>query len=206
MIVKIINDSKNPLPSYGTPKSAGADVHAKLPMGITIHPGHSVVVPTGLFPAIPAGYEIQVRPRSGLAAKFGVTVLNTPGTIDADYRGEIGVILINHGKAPFRIEPGDRIGQLVLAKFEVIEWKIVDDLDETDRDGGFGSTGISAGIPPVTEPKEACDTAKELEICKPEPEVEEPKEKPAEKKPVTKKPAARKPAAKKAPVKKAAAK
>lgn len=133
------------MPELATPGSAGADLHAVMPEGFhaqIVMPGALVIVSTGLAVAIPKGWEIQIRPRSGIAAKHGVTVLNTPGTIDADFRGVIGVILINHGKAPFEIKTGDRIAQMVLA--EVPAWKgvFVDGLDETERGaGGFGSTG-----------------------------------------------------------------
>lgn len=127
-------------PKYETPQSAGADVRSKIS---TVVPAHGrVLVPTGMFVAIPEGYEIQVRPRSGLALKKGITVLNTPGTVDADYRNEIGVILFNTSDEDFPIEAGDRIAQIVLNKVEQINWVEVDELDETDRKGGFGSTNI----------------------------------------------------------------
>jgi dUTP pyrophosphatase len=142
MQVQVINKSRNELPKYETDGSAGLDVRYSEIYDIEIPPGSSAMVSTGLFVAIPYGYEIQVRPRSGLAAKYGVTVLNSPGTIDADYRGEIKVILINHGRDIFTIKTGDRIGQLVLNKVEQIEWRQVSELDTTDRGaGGFGSTG-----------------------------------------------------------------
>jgi len=142
MQVQVINKSRNELPKYETDGSAGLDVRCSEIYDIEIPPGSSAMVSTGLFVAIPYGYEIQVRPRSGLAAKYGVTVLNSPGTIDADYRGEIKVILINHGRDIFTIKTGDRIGQLVLNKVEQIEWRQVSELDTTDRGaGGFGSTG-----------------------------------------------------------------
>lgn len=127
-------------PSYATPQSAGADVRSKID---TIVPAHGrVLIPTGMFVAIPKGYEIQVRPRSGLALKKGITVLNTPGTIDSDYRKEIGVILFNTTDEDFVVNAGDRIAQIVLAKFEQINWVEVDELDETERKDGFGHTGL----------------------------------------------------------------
>lgn len=132
------------LPAYETLGAAGMDVRAAIPEGdtITLAPGQRDMVPTGLSVAIPQGYEIQMRPRSGLAAKHGITCLNSPGTIDSDYRGELKVILINHGNEPFVIKRGERIGQMVLAPVTRIVWQTVDNLDETDRgSGGFGSTG-----------------------------------------------------------------
>lgn len=127
-------------PSYATPQSAGADVRSKID---TVVPAHGrVLIPTGMFVAIPEGYEIQVRPRSGLALKKGITVLNTPGTIDADYRNEIGVILFNTTDEDFVVNAGDRIAQIVLVKVEQINWVEVDELDETDRADGFGHTGV----------------------------------------------------------------
>ncbi len=142
MQVQVINNSQNDLPKYETENSAGVDVRCSEIHDIEIPPGGTALVSTGLFVAIPTGYEIQVRPRSGLAAKYGVTVLNSPGTIDADYRGEIKVILINHGRDIFTMKAGDRIGQLVLNKVEQIEWRQVSELDTTERGaGGFGSTG-----------------------------------------------------------------
>lgn len=140
MEVKIINKSLWALPQYATPGSAGLDIRADVPKTI-IEPGKRAMITTGLFPEIPEGYELQVRPRSGLAFKHGITVLNSPGTIDSDYRAEIGVILINHSDEPFIVEPGERIGQLVLAKVERCEWVDVEALTETARTGGFGSTG-----------------------------------------------------------------
>jgi len=140
--VKIVNKSQWPLPEYATELSAGMDVKANLEEALTLNPLQRAMIPTGLFMAIPQGYEIQVRPRSGLAAKKGVTVLNTPGTIDADYRGEVKVILVNLSDEPFVVEPGERIAQLVLARHEVIEWESAEVLDDTQRGaGGFGSTG-----------------------------------------------------------------
>ena len=132
------------LPAYETLGAAGMDVRAAVPEGapIVLAPGARDMIPTGLSVAIPEGYEIQVRPRSGLAARHGLTCLNTPGTIDSDYRGEIKVILINHGSEPFTIERGERIGQLVLAPVTRLVWETVEDLSETERgSGGFGSTG-----------------------------------------------------------------
>ena len=140
--VFIQNQSGHPLPNYATLASAGMDVRAKLDSPIVLQPGTYQLIPTGLFAALPAGTELQVRPRSRLAFKHGITVLNAPGTIDADYRGEIGVLLINHGVKAFTIENGERIAQLVLARYERIAWQETDTLPETDRGaGGFGSTG-----------------------------------------------------------------
>ena len=143
MTVKVINKSGNALPSYASEAAAGMDVRAEIPQAIKIGPLERVIVPTGLFLEIPVGYEVQVRPRSGLAAKHGITVLNSPGTIDADYRGELKVILVNLSNEPFSIEPGERIAQIVLARHEVIEWEQTDELSESERGaGGFGSTGL----------------------------------------------------------------
>ena len=143
MVVKIVNQSPYPCPSYATEQSAGVDLKANLAESVTLQPRQRTLVPTGLFIALPAGYEAQVRPRSGLAAKHGITVvLNTPGTIDADYRGEIKVILVNLSNEPFEIVPGERIAQMVIARHEQVEWEQVDQLDATVRgSGGFGSTG-----------------------------------------------------------------
>ena len=142
MKVKVINRSPFALPAYATPLSAGVDLKANLSEAITLKPLERSLVPTGLFLAIPAGYEAQVRPRSGLAAKHGITVLNSPGTIDADYRGEVKVILVNLSPEPFVVEPGERIAQLVVARCEQVSWEEVERLDETERGaGGFGSTG-----------------------------------------------------------------
>jgi dUTP pyrophosphatase len=142
MTVAVRNRSGQALPEYATALSAGLDVRACLEAPITLAPGTYQLVPTGLYVALPEGTELQVRPRSGLAFKHGVTVLNAPGTIDADYRGEIGVLLINHGPQPFRIEHGERIAQLVLARCERIAWREVEELPSTARGiGGFGSTG-----------------------------------------------------------------
>ena len=143
MTVKVINKSSNPLPAYATPFAAGLDVRADNAEPIELKPLERTMVPTGLYLEIPAGYEVQVRPRSGLAAKRGVTVLNAPGTIDADYRGEVCVILVNLGTEPFVIERGERIAQLVLARHEVIEWEESEELAASERGaGGFGSTGV----------------------------------------------------------------
>lgn len=143
MNIKIINKSHHELPHYETIASAGMDLRAYIQEPITLQPLERTVVPTGLFIALPTGYEAQVRPRSGLAIKKGITVLNSPGTIDADYRGEIGVILINLSSEVFVIENGERIAQMVIAKHERAIWKQVQELDATDRgEGGFGSTGL----------------------------------------------------------------
>ncbi len=143
MTVKVINRSKNALPSYSTSLSAGMDVRADLSEPLSLASLERAAIPTGLYFEIPAGYEIQVRPRSGLALKKGVTVLNTPGTVDADYRGELKVILVNLSAEPFVVEPGERIAQIVLAKHEIIDWETVDELGESERgEGGFGSTGV----------------------------------------------------------------
>lgn len=143
MIVKIKNISENPLPAYQTEDSAGMDIRAFLETPIVLNPLERVVVKTGLFLEIPQGYEVQIRPRSGLASKHGITVLNSPGTIDADYRGEIGVILVNLSNKSFTIENGERIAQMVFAKYEKGEFFKVETLSESTRgEGGFGSTGI----------------------------------------------------------------
>ncbi len=142
MKVKIINRSKNPLPEYGTAHAAGMDLRANLEAPIVLKPLERTLVPTGLFIELPIGFEAQVRPRSGLALKKGITVLNSPGTIDADYRGEIGVILINLSNEDFKIENGERICQMVIAKHETANWEQVEILEETVRGaGGFGHTG-----------------------------------------------------------------
>jgi dUTP pyrophosphatase len=141
--VSVVNSSKNDLPQYSTEQSAGLDLRASLESPVTLEPGEHRLFPTGLKIALPKGTEAQVRPRSGLAYKHGITVLNSPGTIDADYRGDVGVILINHGKKPFVVEDGERIAQLVLARYVQLKWNSVEDLLGTERgDGGFGSTGI----------------------------------------------------------------
>ncbi|MFK2819133.1 dUTP diphosphatase [Flavobacteriaceae sp. LMIT009] len=142
MEIKIINKSNHSLPHYETIASAGMDLRANIPEAITLKPLERTIVKTGLFIELPIGYEAQVRPRSGLAAKKGITVLNAPGTVDADYRGEIGVILANISNEDFIIEDGERIAQLVIAKHERAEWKEVEILSDTSRgSGGFGSTG-----------------------------------------------------------------
>ena len=143
MTVQIINKSKHQTPSYETLLSAGMDLRANISESIRLKPLERVIVKTGLFIALPAGLEAQVRPRSGLAAKRGITVLNSPGTVDADYRGEIGVILVNLSNEDFLIKDGERIAQLIIAKHEQITWKEVSILDKTERgEGGFGSTGV----------------------------------------------------------------
>ena len=143
MIVDIVNLSKNELPKYETLLSAGMDIRANLEEPITIKPNQRSLIKTGLYISLHDGYEAQIRPRSGLALKKGITVLNSPGTIDADYRGEIGVIIANLSDSDFTIKSGDRIAQMVIAKFEKISWKAVDKLDDSLRgDKGFGSTGI----------------------------------------------------------------
>ena len=138
----IINKSDLPLPQYQTELSAGMDVPANVESTITLQPGERQLIATGLYLEIPPGYEMQIRPRSGLALKHGITVLNSPGTVDADYRGEIKVLLINHGQEPFQISKGDRIAQMVLAKHEVISWEVTSNLNPSDRgEGGYGSSG-----------------------------------------------------------------
>lgn len=141
--VRIINSSHHPMPSYATEHSAGMDVRANLESPVTLAPMERVLVPTGLRIALPHGYECQIRPRSGLALKHGITVANAPGTIDADYRGEIGVILINLSSEPFVINDGERICQMVIAPYSRVEWEPAESLDATERgDGGFGHTGV----------------------------------------------------------------
>lgn len=143
MKIRIINKSNHELPHYETEASAGMDLRAYISEPITLQPLERAIIKTGLFMELPVGYEAQVRPRSGLAAKKGITVLNAPGTIDADYRGEIGVILVNLSNVNFTIENGERIAQMVIAKHERAEWQSVDELSETLRgEGGFGSTGV----------------------------------------------------------------
>ena len=140
--VSIINKSRHALPAYATALSAGMDLRANIETPITLQPLERCLVPTGLYIALPAGYEGQVRPRSGLATKHGITVINSPGTVDADYRGELRVSLVNLSNAPFTIEGGERIAQLVVARHETVEWMPTDALDETTRgEGGWGSTG-----------------------------------------------------------------
>jgi deoxyuridine 5''-triphosphate nucleotidohydrolase (dut) len=142
MEVKVINKSNFELPEYATLHSAGLDLRANIEEEVSFGPLERVVIPTGLFMEIPVGFEAQVRPRSGLAIKSGITVINSPGTIDADYRGEVKVGLVNLSKDSYVIKPGDRIAQMIFAKHETISWKAVEVLNETDRgEGGFGSTG-----------------------------------------------------------------
>ena len=144
MTIKVINKSKHDLPKYQTELSAGMDLYANIDEPITLKPLERTLVKTGLFISLPKGYEAQIRPRSGLAFKNGITVLNTPGTIDADYRGEIGVILVNLSSQDFTINDGDRIAQMVIAKHDTAIWEEVENLDETNRgEGGFGSSGVS---------------------------------------------------------------
>ena len=143
MIVKIINQSHHDLPSYGTKQSAGMDLRAYLVEPVTLGPLERAMIPTGLFIELPEGFEAQVRPRSGLAAKHGITVLNSPGTIDADYRGEIKVILVNLSNNAFTVNDGERIAQMVVAKHETVEWSSAELLETTERGaGGFGHTGV----------------------------------------------------------------
>ena len=141
--VKIVNHSNNPLPEYSTKDSAGMDVRAMLDEPVTLRPLERALIPTGLHIQLPEGYECQIRPRSGLALKKGITVLNTPGTIDADYRGEIGVIMVNLDSKPQTIENGERICQMVVARHEVVQWVPAGELGSTERgEGGFGHTGV----------------------------------------------------------------
>lgn len=143
MEIKIVNKSRHQLPSYATLLSAGMDLRANISEDIILKPLQRVLVPTGLFIALPQGYEAQIRPRSGLALKSGITLLNSPGTVDADYRGEIGVILANLSDKDFTIKDGDRIAQMVIAKHELVEWCEVKELDNTERgEGGFGHSGV----------------------------------------------------------------
>lgn len=142
MKVKIINQSHHPMPAYATPQSAGMDIRANLTEPVELKPLERKLIPTGLYIALPEGYEAQLRPRSGLALKHGLTLLNSPGTIDADYRGEIGVILVNLSAEPFTITDGERICQMVITNYTRVEWEATDTLDETERGaGGFGHTG-----------------------------------------------------------------
>ena len=143
MKIKVINKSAHALPHYETIESAGMDLRAEIEEPVTIGPLERTIVPTGIFMELPLGVEAQIRPRSGLAAKKGITVLNAPGTIDADYRGEVGVILVNLSNEAFTIESGERIAQMVIAKHEQAQWEEVTELSTTDRgEGGFGSTGV----------------------------------------------------------------
>lgn len=141
--IKVVNAGNQPLPAYATSESAGMDLRANIDDPITLHPLERQLIPTGLRIALPAGYEAQVRPRSGLALKHGITVLNSPGTIDADYRGELKVLLINFSDTDFVIKAGERIAQLVIAAHEVAQWEVVQELDNTERgEGGYGHTGV----------------------------------------------------------------
>ena len=141
--VKVINKGKQPLPAYATEQSAGMDLRADIEQPVTLKPLERRLIPTGLHIALPQGYEARVRPRSGLALKHGITVLNTPGTIDADYRGEIGVVLVNLSNEDFVVNPGERVAQMVIAKYEQAVLQTVDTLDETERgEGGYGHTGV----------------------------------------------------------------
>ena len=142
MKVKVINRSHHPLPEYATTASAGLDLRANLDSPVTLQPLGRKLIPTGLYIALPEGCEAQIRPRSGLALKHGISLLNTPGTIDADYRGEIGVILVNISNEPFEVRDGERIAQMVIARYEQVEWEPAESLDATERGaGGFGHTG-----------------------------------------------------------------
>ena len=142
MKVQIVNNSKHELPKYATKLSAGMDLRANIEEPIVLQPGERRLIPTGIHIGLPQGYEAQVRPRSGLALKHGITCLNSPGTIDADYTGDVGVILINHGQEPFTINDGDRIAQMVIAKYKQVTWVEIEELQATERgDGGFGHTG-----------------------------------------------------------------
>ena len=141
--IKVVNKSRHPLPHYATPLSAGMDLRANIGEPLTLHPLERRLIPTGLFIALPPGFEAQVRPRSGLALKHGITVLNTPGTIDADYRGEVMVLLVNFSQDDFIVNDGERIAQMVVARHEQGEWMEVESLDETERGtGGYGHTGV----------------------------------------------------------------
>jgi dUTP pyrophosphatase len=142
MKIRVINRSKHPLPRHETAHAAAIDIRANLDKPVTLQPLERALIPTGLYTAMPPGYEAQIRPRSGLALKYGISMVNAPGTIDADYRGEWGVLLINLGAEPFVVNDGDRIAQAVIAKHQVVEWEEVEVLQETERRaGGFGSTG-----------------------------------------------------------------
>jgi dUTP pyrophosphatase len=141
--IKVINKGRHPLPQYATPQSAGMDLRANIDAPVTLRPMERRLIPTGLFIALPAGYEAQVRPRSGLALKHGITVLNTPGTIDADYRGEVMVLLVNLSDKDFVVEDGERVAQMVVARHEQGQWVEVEELDATERGaGGYGHTGV----------------------------------------------------------------
>ena len=141
--VKIVNKGTQQIPAYATPQSAGMDLRANIDKPILLQSLDRVLIPTGLHIALPEGYEAQIRPRSGLAIKHGITCLNTPGTIDSDYRGDVGVILVNLSREDFVVQPGERIAQMVIGKFDQAEWELVEELDETERgEGGFGHTGV----------------------------------------------------------------
>ena len=141
--IKIVNKGNQPLPEYATPQSAGVDLRANIDEPVELKPLSRALIPTGLHIALPEGYEAQIRPRSGLAIKKGITCLNTPGTIDADYRGDVGVILINLSAETFIVNPGERIAQMIISKFEQAKFELVEELDETERgEGGFGHTGV----------------------------------------------------------------
>ena len=143
MKIKVVNKGRQPLPRYATPQSAGMDLRANLDEPVTLQPMERRLIPTGLYIALPPGYEAQVRPRSGLALKHGITVLNAPGTIDADYRGEVGVLLVNLSAEPFVVNDGERIAQMVIARHEQAEFETVEALDKTERGaGGYGHTGV----------------------------------------------------------------
>ena len=143
MKLKIVNRGRQPLPAYATEQSTGMDLRANIDEPLVLQPMERRLIPTGLYIALPPGFEAQVRPRSGLALKHGITVLNAPGTIDADYRGEVGVLLINLSKEPFTINDGERIAQMVIARHEQVELELTDELDETERGaGGYGHTGV----------------------------------------------------------------
>lgn len=143
MKIKVVNRSKHPLPSFATPMSAGVDLRANIDEDVVLKPLQRKLIPTGLYISLPKGYEAQVRPRSGLALKHGITLLNTPGTIDADYRGEIGVIMVNLSDTDFTVKDGERIAQMVVARHETFEWDEVLTLDVTERgEGGFGHSGL----------------------------------------------------------------
>lgn len=143
MKIKIVNKSKHPLPEYATPGSAGMDLRANIDAPITLAPGERKLITTGIYIALPVGYEAQIRPRSGLALKHGIGLANMLGTIDSDYRADVGVILINLGQEDFVVNDGERIAQMVIAKHETAEWEVVEELDETERgEGGYGHTGV----------------------------------------------------------------
>ncbi|MBD5336914.1 MAG: dUTP diphosphatase [Bacteroides sp.] len=143
--VKIINKSHHPLPAYETPGAAGMDVRAYLPEGpVTVGPGERALIPTGLYMQLPQGYECQIRPRSGLALNYGITIANSPGTVDCDYRGEIGIILLNTSKYDFTVNDGERICQMVITEYTAVKWEEVEELDRTKReDGSFGHSGVN---------------------------------------------------------------